>query len=590
MTLRDAAAEVIRDLGPTHYIKLAEEVLDRGLATSDSKTPAQSLYSSISAEINLKGSRSEFVRTGRGIIGLRALHAPRSEAEYKPTRSGQRIPDVVQPQEKRTLRDAAADLLKELGPTHYRQLTKEILKRGLATSDSQTPAVSLYSTISAEINQQGASSEFVSLGSGIFALRGQELPETESADASADSDESADDVDLAKVDGDKDLRVRVPHFPTYRVVRTMLRVLPGRAAKHITGLQANLSAIQGTAVGPVDWTDPSSWLSERLPDPQRDLASAIWTESEKSLNPRDIYGAWLLCQRYMLLDEASNGALRTSPLGREFLDREQGRVEGYIDEQEGVSKLLLLVAEQGPAHFDDLLPDWTDYLTRHSTFRQPASIRETLKLRLDNLVDRQLVSHKSALYSLAEAGLEVLRDSEQTSKSGTKEQSELLWHVQNQETTVRAAIQDAMPEVTAFAFEQLIKRLLDELGYRDVEVTQQSRDGGIDLLATTDMGITAIREVIHARRHKRKIQRKDLDALRGSLFRFNAVRGTIIATSSFSDDTQESAIARGSAPITLIDGEKLVDLLMQNGIGVRRRTVEVLTFDAAAFKDDDTET
>ena len=590
MTLRDAAAEVIRDLGPTHYIKLTKEILDRGLATSDSKTPAQSLYSSISAEISLKGEHSEFVRTGRGIIGLRALHAPHSVAEYTPTRSGRRIPDVVQPQEKRSLRDAAAELLKELGPTHYRQLTKEILRRGLATSDSQTPAVSLYSTISAEVNQQGESSEFVSLGSGIFALRGQEIPETGPTDASAGSEDSEDEVDLAKVDGDKDHRVRVQHFPTYRVVRILLRVLPGRASKHMTGMQANLSAIQGTSVGPVDWSDPSSWLSDRLPVPQRELANAIWGDSDMSLNPRDTYGAWLLCQRYMLLDEAPNGALRLSPLGREFLDRERGRVEGYIDEQEGVSKLLLLVAEQGPAHFDDLLPDWTDYLARHSTFRQPASIRETLKLRLDNLVDRELVGHKSALYSLAEAGLDVLRDSEEVSKSGTKEQSELLWHIQNQETTVRAAIQDALPEMTAFAFEQLIKRLLDELGYREVEVTQQSRDGGIDLLATTDMGITAIREVIQARRHKRKIQRKDLDALRGSLFRFNAVRGTIIATSSFSDDTQESAIARGSAPITLIDGDKLVDLLMQNGIGVRRRTVQVLTLDAATFRDDDTET
>ena len=589
MTLRDAAAEVIRDLGPTHYIKLANEVLGRGLATSDSKTPAQSLYSSISAEINLKGSRSEFVRTGRGIIGLRALHAPNTATESAPTRVGKRVPDVVQPQERRTLRDAAADLLNELGPTHYRKLTKEILKRGLASTDSQTPAVSLYSTISAEINQQGGSSEFVSLGSGIFALRGQEVSVAEPADATADGEDSQEDLEPGNVDGDQDQRVRVPHFPTYRAVRTLLRVLPGRAAKHITGLQASLSAIQATAVGPVDWADPSSWLSERLPLPQRDLANAILADSDKSLNPRELYGAWLLCQRYMLLDEAPSGALRSSPLGSEFVDLEGGRVGGYIDEQEGVSKLLLLVAEQGPAHFDDLLPDWTEYLARHSTYRQPASIRETLKLRLENLVDRDLVSHKSALYSLAEAGIEVLRESEGSSKSGTKEQSELLWHIQNQETTVRAAIQGALPEMKPFAFEQLIKRLLEEMGYRDVEVTQQARDGGIDLLASIDMGITAVREVIHAKRHRRKIQRKDLDALRGSLFRFKAVRGTIIATSSFSDDTQEAAIVRGSAPITLIDGEKLVDLLVEKGIGVRRRSVEVLTFDSATFKDDDTE-
>ena len=39
---------------------------------------------------------------------------------------------------------------------------------------------------------------------------------------------------------------------------------------------------------------------------------------------------------------------------------------------------------------------------------------------------------------------------------------------------------------------------------------------------------------IYVAKHKQTIQRKDLDALRGSLYRFDAVRGTIITTSRFS--------------------------------------------------------
>ena len=38
---------------------------------------------------------------------------------------------------------------------------------------------------------------------------------------------------------------------------------------------------------------------------------------------------------------------------------------------------------------------------------------------------------------------------------------------------------------------------------------------------------------------------------------------------------------------TLIDGDKLIDLLIEHGIGVRKRTLEVLTVDPDAFDDVD---
>jgi len=132
-------------------------------------------------------------------------------------------------------------------------------------------------------------------------------------------------------------------------------------------------------------------------------------------------------------------------------------------------------------------------------------------------------------------------------------------------------------------FEHLVKRLLEEMDYQDVEVTSPSNDGGVDVIANIELGITSVREVVQAKRHKRPIQRKDLDALRGSLYRFNAVRGTIITTSRFSKGTQEAAFAGGAAPITLIDGDKLIDLLIQHGIGVRKKTVEVLEVVAEDF-------
>lgn len=41
------------------------------------------------------------------------------------------------------------------------------------------------------------------------------------------------------------------------------------------------------------------------------------------------------------------------------------------------------------------------------------------------------------------------------------------------------------------------------------------------------LGITSVREVIQVKRHRRAIQREGLDALRGCLHRFQAVRGRV---------------------------------------------------------------
>ena len=133
-------------------------------------------------------------------------------------------------------------------------------------------------------------------------------------------------------------------------------------------------------------------------------------------------------------------------------------------------------------------------------------------------------------------------------------------------------------EMDAFKFEELIKLLLEEMGYENVSTTSPTNDKGVDVIGTIELGISAVREVIQAKRHKGTINRPVLDQLRGSLHRFNAVRGTIITTGRFSKGVEEAAFERGAAPITLIDGEKLVDLLVENQIGVNKRPLEYLEF------------
>lgn len=486
--------------------------------------------------------------------------------------------------ETKTLRQAAADVLRERGPLHYQELTDEVLTRGLATSSSKTPAASLNAMIAVDIKRNGNKSEFVRVRPGVFGLRALHAAGAKAEPPSPGAVSSKDEEGIPAKD-ETEQRVRTPLFPTYREVRHLLKVWPGRPRKQITGLQATLGELRGTPQNTVDWTDPDAWIPERLSGDDQDLANAIWTKSGKTVNPRHTYGHWLLSQKYELVEEGPDGNLTLTDRGRDFVENEGGEAEVFLDEQEGLAKLLALVADNGPTRAGGILEEWTEYLNRHSSFGSPSTFRDTLRRRLNNLLDRGLVDRKSTMYSVTDAGLAYLQRVGTEEALGGDEQQELWTLAKKQEASVRESLRELLLDMDAFAFEHLVKRLLEEMDYQNVQVTTRSGDGGVDVVADIELGITSVREVVQAKRHKRTIQRKDLDALRGSLYRFNAVRGTIIATSRFSKGTEEAAFAGGAAPITLIDGDKLIDLLIEHGIGVRKRTLEVLAVDADVFAD-----
>jgi restriction system protein len=472
--------------------------------------------------------------------------------------------------ETKTLRQAAADVLRERGPLHYQELTDEVLTRGLATSSSKTPAASLNAMIAVDIKRNGNKSEFVRVRPGVFGLRALHAAGAKAEPPSPGAVSSKDEEGIPAKD-ETEQRVRTPLFPTYQEVRHLLKVWPGRPRKQITGLQATLGELRGTPQNTVDWTDPDAWIPERLSGDDQDLASAIWTQSEKTVNPRHTYGHWLLSQKYELVEDGPDGNLALTDRGRDFIEHEGSEAEVFLDEQEGLAKLLALVADNGPTRASGILEEWTEYLNRVSSFGSPSTFRDTLRRRLNNLLDRGLVDRKSTMYSVTDAGLAYLQRVGTEEALGGAEQQELWTLAKKQEASVRESLRELLLDMDAFAFEHLVKRLLEEMDYQNVEVTTRSGDGGVDVVADIELGITSVREVVQAKRHRRTIQRKDLDALRGSLYRFNAVRGTIIATSRFSKGTEEAAFAGRAAPITLIDGDK--------------RTLEVLAVDADVFAD-----
>lgn len=447
---------------------------------------------------------------------------------------------------------------------HYKELTDAIVSEGMVETIGATPEATVNSQINREIARNGDQSEFIRLGPGVFGLRGLQ---EELANDGANAEE-------------RHLRVRVAFFPIYSQVRFLLKIWPGFQAKQVTGMLTTLHDLMGTPQNPVNWTNPADWIPERLQGSDRDLAQAIWERSDGAVNPRYVRGHWLLIQRYGLLGKDGDGTLQVPARGRNFLEQPGGKTESEIDEAEGVFKLLSIVADSNSAPASGFVDEWADYLSRRSRFGSKSTIKDTLRRRLANLLERQLIERKARLYSITSEGLAYLEGSVVANTVGGGEQNEIRALLRKHETTVRENLKELLHETDPFALEHLIKRLLEEMGYQNVDVTARSGDGGIDVVGDIELGITSIREVVQVKRHRRAIQRSVLDALRGSLHRFRAVRGTIITTSWFARGAQEAAFEEAAAPITLIDGDKLVDLLIEHGIGVRKRTVELLDLDA----------
>ncbi len=133
--------------------------------------------------------------------------------------------------------------------------------------------------------------------------------------------------------------------------------------------------------------------------------------------------------------------------------------------------------------------------------------------------------------------------------------------------------------MSPYQFEHLVRDLLESMGYEDVKVTKEAGDKGVDVLGTVQFGITTITEVVQVKRHKGNIGRPVLDQLRGSLPYHKAIRGTLITLGNFSKGCKEAALFPGAAPITLINGDKLLDLLIEHQIGIRKRPAQLYELD-----------
>lgn len=298
------------------------------------------------------------------------------------------------------------------------------------------------------------------------------------------------------------------------------------------------------------------------------------------MNPRHISGAYLLLNGYGLLVPDATGVYRLTERRGAFLEGD-AEVIGEIDDAEGLPQLLTILATKTRAKRADLLPEWGEFLHEHSKFGTTSTIRDTLRRRLANLIERGLVSREGNSYVIEQKGIDYAASIGEVEDSRRREALDAIKTYNDEQLPL---LREQLSTMHPYRFEQLVRELLEAMGYEDVTVTKQSGDKGVDVVATVQFGITTVTEVVQVKRQKDSIGRPILDQLRGALPFHEAIRGTIITLGNFSKGCTEAALFPGAAPVGLINGEKLLELLVEHGIGIQKRPATLYELDESYFE------
>lgn len=124
---------------------------------------------------------------------------------------------------------------------------------------------------------------------------------------------------------------------------------------------------------------------------------------------------------------------------------------------------------------------------------------------------------------------------------------------------------DQILELDSKEFEILVGHLLTALGFEGTEVTGQPWDGGVDVIGNLNASNMAnVKMFVQAKRHSRgsRVSVSDVRKLRQAI-PFGG-QGTFITTADYQSGAVDTALEPGFPRIGLINGNQLVDLLVEH--------------------------
>lgn len=138
-----------------------------------------------------------------------------------------------------------------------------------------------------------------------------------------------------------------------------------------------------------------------------------------------------------------------------------------------------------------------------------------------------------------------------------------------QEVYVAEELRSRLLEINPYKFEHLVRDVVATFGFRDVEVTRASGDGGIDAFGYVDdanyfFGGTYVQ--FQAKRWRHTVGSVEINNFRGAMN--TTAKGVFITTSHYTKAALDDARNPMKPCISLIDGRRFCDLLIKSGIAI----------------------
>lgn len=150
--------------------------------------------------------------------------------------------------------------------------------------------------------------------------------------------------------------------------------------------------------------------------------------------------------------------------------------------------------------------------------------------------------------------------------------------VRDKNEAVKKSLLESLMCMSPYDFEELVGEILKNLGFENINVTAKTGDGGIDVTGELVVaGAIKSNICVQVKRWRNNVQRGNIAELRGSLRPYQT--GLFITTSNFSRSAIEEANDPYKAPISMISGKELVDIMCSFGIGVTSDNVTIYELD-----------
>lgn len=141
----------------------------------------------------------------------------------------------------------------------------------------------------------------------------------------------------------------------------------------------------------------------------------------------------------------------------------------------------------------------------------------------------------------------------------------------------KVALLKQLMQLDSYSFEFFCKKLLTVYGFKNVKITRKTKDGGLDGFGELRVGLAKMDVAFECKKWKgNTVGRPIVSQFRGDI-QGKFQQGIFFTTSKFSKEAEDISFQPGAVPIVLIDGQAIVEIMIEKHFGIEVKELPVYT-------------